>query len=500
MKRRKFALSWGRKIFFGISWPLSTSLTLVYLRSFILPETATDWFYFLMTLIGDIGVLNAAFYFLLYCPIALIFPTYYIARIWSLILVLVLNLFILLDAISFSSYHLHIYSYLSELYFSEGLHHLIGSLSGFGILVAGLVVMAGLIWIRGEMIWRGMQARFSNPISNWYLLLIALSLGVGKLLFHYGDIHPKFAELFPLNLNFSRVERDFHENRKFYYPRGNLECSGKQSPNVVLIVFKELGKEKFTQEDMPRFHHIKRHGLNFNDHVTSAEPENGAFTLFYSVPASYQKSVGTISPAIYSELARRNYLVSEINHHHGSIKDLSEEQYQGELRQWMDDRALETSKPSFLSIMLDRSFGDADRELQQIILNLQKRELLKNTHLIVTAAGSPSDTAPFLWITPDRKSGEFLHPTSHYDIMPSLMQKLWSCRKAFKVASVGRPLDEMERDWVVFSEENSFKIRHLKTKSLIVVEEGSAKAQGTEKSRALVFSALRTMTKFYRPE
>ena len=163
MNRRKFALSWGRKIFFGISWPLSSALTLVYLRSFILPETVTDWFYFLMTLIGDIGLLNVAFYFLLYCPIALISPTYYIARIWSLLLVLALNLFILVDAISFSSYHLHIYSYLSELYLTEGLHHLIGSLSGFGVLVAGLVALALLIWIRGEMIWRGMQGRFSNP-------------------------------------------------------------------------------------------------------------------------------------------------------------------------------------------------------------------------------------------------------------------------------------------------------------------------------------------------
>jgi membrane-anchored protein YejM (alkaline phosphatase superfamily) len=500
MNRRKFAFSWGRKIFFGISWPLSTALTLVYLRSFILPETATDWFYFLMTLIGDIGLLNAAFYFLLYSPVALIFPTYYIARIWSLLLVLVLNLFILVDAISFSSYHLHIYSYLSELYLTEGLHHLIGSLSGFGILVAGLIVMAGLIWIRGEMIWRGMQARFSNPISNWYLLLIAFCLGIGKLLFHYADIHPKFAELFPFNLNFARVEREYHENRKFYYPRGNLECSGKQNPNVVLIVFKEVGKEKFTQEDMPHLFHMKRHALSFNDHVTGHQAETGAFTLFYSVPASYQKSVGSTPPAIYTELSRRNYQMGEINHHHGSMRDLSEEQYQEELRKWMDARTLESSRPYFLSLMLERSPGDADRELQQVVLSLQKRDLLKKTHLIITAAGASTDSVPLLWITPERKSDEFMHSTSHYDLMPTLMQKLWSCRKAFKVASVGRPLEEVERDWVVFSEENSFKVRNFKTKSLLVVDEGAVKAQGNDKGRALIFNALRTMTKFYRPE
>jgi membrane-anchored protein YejM (alkaline phosphatase superfamily) len=500
MNRRKFALSWGRKIFFGVSWPLSLALTLIYLRSFIIPETISDWIYFIITFIGATGLLNGALYFLLYCPVALIFPTYYMLRIWSLLLVLALSLLIVADAISFSSYHLHIYSYLSELYLSEGFHHLIGSLPNFLIFIAGFLVIVGLIWILGEMFWRKMKGRFSNPIRNWYLALIVFCLGIGRFIFHYGEIHPKFAQLFPLNFNFDRVERAYHDNRKFHYPRGDLECTGKENQNVILIVVKELEKNKLTSEEMPGFLHLKYHGLSFNNHLAGNEADAGAFTLFYSVPASYKNSVGAIAPAIYGELRRRNYHLSEINHHYGSIRKLSNEQYKEEFRQWMNHRVVESAKPYFLSLMLESSSADADRELLDIVAALQRKDLLKNTHLIMTGASAASDNVPFLWISPERKSAEFQHPTSHYDLMPTLMQKLWACKKAFNVASIGRPLEETERDWVFISHENFFKIRNYKENSLLLVDEGVVKEEGKERGRSLIFSALQEMTKFYRPE
>src|SRR5205085_8873388 len=110
-------------------------LTIVYLKSFILPSTATDLFYFVTTLIGHTGLLTAIAYFLLYCPVILLLPTYYVSRLWSLVLIVALNLFILIDALSFSHYHLHVYSYISKLVLEFGIDHLLGSNIGLMILL-----------------------------------------------------------------------------------------------------------------------------------------------------------------------------------------------------------------------------------------------------------------------------------------------------------------------------------------------------------------------------
>ncbi len=91
MNRRSFVLSWGRKLFFGFSWPLTSLIALTYLRSYIVPHTTADWAYFIATYVGHFGMLNAIVYFLVYCPIVLLMPSYYISRFWSLILIMSLN-------------------------------------------------------------------------------------------------------------------------------------------------------------------------------------------------------------------------------------------------------------------------------------------------------------------------------------------------------------------------------------------------------------------------
>ena len=81
MNRRQFALSWGRKLFFGLSWPLSIVLALLYARSFILPANGVDWIYYVASIIGQTGLLTVVFYFVLFCPLVMLFPFYYVSRI-----------------------------------------------------------------------------------------------------------------------------------------------------------------------------------------------------------------------------------------------------------------------------------------------------------------------------------------------------------------------------------------------------------------------------------
>lgn len=262
MNRRNFVRSWGRKLFFGISWPLSMALATLYLRSFIFPDSIFDWTYFITTFVAHFGLLNALFYFLLYCPVVQIFPTYYVSRLWSLILIIVLNLFIFTDALSFGTFGLHIYSYISKLLWHEGTHHLFGN-KGLLILGAVTFIFSILVWIRGEMNWRYMQGRFSNPVSNWYLVLVFFFLMIGHGLYGLGFVGEKLSDLFPLNYTIKPEHQKLSQNRTFYYPKTKVICSGKKNPNIVLITLREWSDDQFNAETMPHTYHMLSHGIHF---------------------------------------------------------------------------------------------------------------------------------------------------------------------------------------------------------------------------------------------
>jgi membrane-anchored protein YejM (alkaline phosphatase superfamily) len=502
MNRRKFALSWGRKIFFGISWPLSVVLTLVYLKSFILPSTATDLFYFVTTLIGHTGLLTAITFFLLYCPVVLLLPTYYVSRLWSLFLIAALNLFILIDALSFSHYHLHVYSYISKLVLEFGLDHLLGSNVGLMILLGGVLVLSILIWIRGEMIWRSMQGRFSNPVKNWYLLFIVLCVVISKSLFHYGDIHPKLAETFTLNLNFARPEKSYHDNRRFYYPKGELQCQGKQNPNLVMIVLKEWSMDQFNADSMPKTFHMKKHAMTYLSHrgVTD-EAEAGMFSLIYSLPSAYMSSAKDTLPVLMTELSNRKY---ELVHFmvDPSITDSTSRDTSAmtQFREWTTNRSGEEINSHFILLTLDQHSSLADKDIQEVILQLQKDDILKNSYVLITGKySSNGESIPLLLVSPDRKAGEVQHVTTQYDVIPTLMAKGWGCKKSFKTTGFGESLDHDQRDWFLVTTHEGFRIVDVTNNGVMSVVNGNITTSGSPR-RELIFPALRQLTKFYRPD
>lgn len=498
MNRRRFAFSWGRKLFFGISFPLSLALSLIYLKSFILPQSFGDIVYFITTWVGHFGLLNALVYFILFAPIVFVFPTYYVSRFWSLILILILNLLILVDALSFANYGLHLYSYLSELLLQEGIHHLLGSNVLLTVIGALLFVFAILIWIRGEMIWRYMQGRFSNPVSNWYIVLILICLVVSKSIYHFGGIHPSLAEVFPLNKNFDRQEINQPANKKFYYPSSEISCGGKSNPNIVLVTISEWNNIQVTAESMPFFNHIKNHAHSFTNHQNVADDvTSGYFSLFYSVPAYYQSSLKSEVPAFVAEVTKRSYDVAEF----GS-KDSTDETTYNNLENWFINRSGDEIRPFYLSLRFNGHPQEADKFLQNIVGKLQQEDMLKNTNIIFTGAysGTESNLLPLYWVTNEKKFKEFNNPTTPYDVMPTLMESFWNCKKVFKTASVGEPLEKDEQDWFLISLHDGFGIADLKTKGTTVIRNGKILDSGSGARKELIFQALKKLNSFNKPQ
>lgn len=493
MNKRKFAFSWGRKMFFGFSFPMSLLIGAVYLRSFILPETIADWAFFITSYIGHLGLLNVLFYFVLFCPVIFLMPTYYVSRFWSLFLILLLNVALLLDALSFSSFHFHLYDFLSPELWEAGYNFVKDSQFLLIIFLALILSITVIFWIRGELIWRHMQGRFSNPVKNWYLFLIIVFFVTGKLIYFYQPIDLSLARVLPLHFAFGKTDEVNKDNRKFFYPSSNLVCKGKSNPNIIMLIIKEWSSDQVAPEMMPKITHMKDHAISYTRHLNvSSSSEEGLFSLSYALPSSY-RGLETKSPPVFlKELEKRNYEISSFDPGRNNFQAAD---------QWIENRSGEEIRPFFLSLILNQHPFEVDALIDQFILKLEAAGILRNSEVILTGAypGATAKEIPLFWFRPLRKSSEINHLTTPYDVIPSLMNEIWGCKNVFQAASVGKPLKNEKREWVVASHANGFKIYDFKNNNVLNFSNGRLSVEGNNPRYNLVFPALKLMTKFNRP-
>lgn len=481
MKKKAFVLSWGRKIFFGLGWPLTCLVALSYFSSTIIPQTLMGWLYYIVTFIGHYGLILGLTYFLFYCPVVLLFPSYYISRIWSVVLLLAVNIFIFMDSYFFSKYRYHLDSFLGSLLKEDDSLGIIGVSSEIkiGLLVVGFIVFFTL-WIRGEKTWRQMKARFSNPVKNWYLVLIILCLVTSHLMHAVGDAQgaryiTRISELFPVHYPLTAksllheknwVER-INENERqgykdFYYPAGEMRCSLKGKKNVLFIVLESWRAEDLNESLTPNISHYAFHGTIFRNHFSGGpEASEGYFSLFYGLPPVYEipaLNSGTL-PVFLREMQKadldmRFYQSEGLKSSaffipRGKIKSFSA--IERDLDQLQTQMA-----PFFMSIYLDTgSLQDKDMQVRHVLELFHKYDLNSDTITVITGSHGKSQNSefinsqelrtPLLVIWPGHEKREVGEVTSHYDIVPTIMKEEWNCENDESHFAFGKSLFTTEK-------------------------------------------------------
>lgn len=477
MNRRKFAHSWGRKLFFGISWPLSMVVGCVYLTSFILPQTPVDWVYFALTYIGHFGLLNLITYFLLFAPVTSLMPGYYSSRVWALLLILALNSFIGIDALVFSQYHTHVYDYLLPIFLENRGYIFTNPLALIVFLV--LIFILGIyIWVRGESHWRFMQGRFSNPIKNWYVVLILFFFVVSKVMFYSMNIAPKLGMMLPLDYNnITHAHQDSPDAQSFQNPYEKIQCGENETPNLVLLLIKDWNSENLNSQNLPHLTHFKDHTVSFENHRNVNENSlESEFSLLYSLPGAYINAVSLNENAFLTEAKKKNYsyyslLPGEIN--------FSE----------IVSRTRESGNPFILKINANEL--EADQLIYDMVLEFQKKGLLDKTHFVITGVNSAPGKIPFLYFAPEAKEIVVDEFSSHYDILSSFMKTVWNCKKMPKIEGV-------EKDWYLVSHPVGYKIYDLKEKGSITYDGKKLSTEGHPRTE-LIFSSLKIMNRFFKP-
>lgn len=529
MSKNSFVLSWGRKMFFGLGWALTSVVALSYFQSMLFPTSTVGWLYLLTTFVGHYGMALTLIYFFIYSPVVLIFPSYYISRIWSITLILVFNAFVFFDSYVFVRYRFHLNSFLWDFLQDRNALSAFGftpvKLGLLGFVSVGVLI---LLWVRGEALWRRMGRRFSNPVKNWYLGLILLCFILSNVMHMFIEAKEnkaidKLANLFPLHFPLTAktlisgrgvvgkpvasLEQGYKD---FYYPSEALNCP-KQAPlNILMIVLDQWRPGEFSQELTPNLFHFGSHGEVFVNHLSGGlNPQDGYFSLLYSLPPTYEESVlnARQEPVFLSQLRKTE--MDLLFYNSGAASPLArflpkeKEIYTDYLVSQLAERVERADAPPFFMHVYLGSEGiaDKDRIVNDIVSAFIKHKLVGNTIMMITGASSSELKTPLIVISPEGQRETIQKMTSHYDVLPTLMREEWRCKTSTDKFSFGQNLyAKNETEFHVAGNDQQLMIFDVKKEAMTSIKNGSEVNVTGADAVDITFTldVLNKLTRFYK--
>lgn len=523
-------------MFFGLGCALTLVVALNYFQSMIIPQTFVGWIYFLTTFVGQYGLIISLVYFLIYCPVILIFPSYYVSRIWSIFLILSINLLIFFDSYLFTRYRFHLNSFLWNFLQDRN------ALPAFGLtpFKLGLIVFVTLIvffvlWLRGERLWRTMQLRFRNPVQNWYLVFIFICFTISHLMYMYGDakgsrhitrLSNLFPVYYPLTAKDALKERGIvgHSNseknqgyKDFYYPAEKINCAMKSPKNILLIVLDEWSENEMNPNSTPNLYHYSTHGLLFQNHYSGGlNAVDGYFSLMYSLPPTYTPSVlnQSTEPVFLSQMKKSNFDISFYNLGRPSplTKFLPEEKevFTDYIDSHLNKRdELTMVNPFFMQVFLEGgTITGKDMQVKTIIDQYIQHEQIENTIIVLTGSHSVQTKTPLIVIWPGKKAATISQLTTHYDVVPSIMSEDWKCKNKVSEYSFGKNIfSKHETEIHVAGNYDMLKILNTKDETLTSLNQskgievrdlGSMSVNNEKRDISAILNVLKSLTVFYK--
>lgn len=533
MHRRRFVLSWGRKVFFGFLWPLMSLLALVYFYDFFIPRTFLEIVYYVLSYIGHFGLITSIAYFIFFVPVVALFPAYYVSRIWSYIIIMALLVLLLLDMAIFMQFRMHINPLIIQLVLDNGSRFILGA-NSTGLIAFTLIIFAITVgfWFRGERLWRGMQRKFSNPVSNWYLVLILFCQIFSQLIAHNSSV--KVVTIYPIEWSkfaMSLLKKVPYQDEQVMgdmkYPSRDLSCAPKVKANILFLVVNNWSHKDFSREKTPFLFHLSSHGTTFNHHFSGGEnSESGLFSLLYSLPPTYLKSANenNLSPAILDELNKLSYKSVIVASHDLNFPFKTEKiiapfgmAVVDAWKKWSANFLLENpTHPFFSTLVLDNE-NDLDFHVSSIIQDLYFKRLTQNTVLVVTGASGPTYDkdlvtadevqVPFFIIWPHKRIEETEKTSSHYDVIPTIVKDLWACKNKLSDMGLGASLFNLpdERNYITGSNKGlaifdtkKDLIINFQHSSYEVTDLAMNKLSRSKARKDVILDGLKDLSRFYR--
>jgi membrane-anchored protein YejM (alkaline phosphatase superfamily) len=532
MNQSQHVLAWGRKFFYGIGWFCISLIALNYHQSLILPHTFLGWIYYLTTFTGHYGLLISVVYFFLFLPVIKAFPSFILARAWSLLIILTSCFFLFIDSMIFAQYRFHLNGFIFDLLMGGAAQDIFEfPLISYAIVGTGMLIFFYFVWSYANRLWTIINLNFT-PNKKWYFLMILICLMISNGLHIYGSAMGErsitaLANLFPLHFPLTansllkkvgfipeKNEMLYIDQRSndFYYPHGKMNCNGKDNKNILFIIIDSWRADEMTLDITPGIATYSRQGIILNDHYSgSNNTRGGIFSVFYAMPTTYWDialknqtppvfmeelrtrfynmgifaSASLISPefdrTVFSKVPNLRILTQGNN---SAEKDIN---ITKEWKTWISDHQSQGKKPFFGMLFYDaphsysfpkdfkkdynpiadsinylslnnftdslpylnrhkKSVSFVDTLVKDVIDDLKSKNLLENTIILITSDhgqelndnkknywGHNSNYSlvqvkvPAVLLWPGKKAEIKTDLTSHYDLVPTIMNDLWSC-------------------------------------------------------------------------
>jgi len=329
------------------------------------------------------------------------------------------------------------------------------------------------------------------------------------------------------------------ESSGFYYPQKPLQSDSLfANKNIVIVCIDALRADVVSDSLMPGItNRVQANGTLFTNHWSGGNSTKmGLFSLFYGIPPTYQQYVESnkISPVLVNTMLDKNYamgiftsyklyapaclditaFVKIQNLRLETLVDGPQDVYRKdsalttEWIQWLDtiphDKiffgflfydalSVEGYPPHYKSrVRITSGMNEMQKKFEHyktsvqyldslttvVIDDLQKRDLLKNTIVIITsdhgeeynenglnftghgsAFSKTQMNSPMIVFCPGYEASIITKRTSHYDIVPTLMRKGLGCTSPVKDYSSGSDLFGSETwQWLIGGSYYNFAI------------------------------------------
>lgn len=281
------------------------------------------------------------------------------------------------------------------------------------------------------------------------------------------------------------------------YPLGKINYQRVISPYNILMIVVDDWSVVNQYENMPKFTKFARDHIQFTDHFSASNQSYlGQFSLFYSLDPNYYNSIlAGHKPSVFIDtLSKQRYnlgLFSSDGFSHPlyrhallsnfSMPDAKKQSNIETANQWLawyaEQQKLDKDAAWFSIIQYKISKQDEshvnqqmkmlDSAISEVTDTLQKNNELDHTIIIITASNTTQSAkhksnfdrksliVPLVVAWPNKNSEIITTPTSHVDIIPTLMQDALNVTSTSKHYSQGNNLfSDNQRKWLIAGNEN----------------------------------------------
>ncbi|MFY7994028.1 MAG: DUF3413 domain-containing protein [Bacteriovoracaceae bacterium] len=515
--QRRIALVWGRKFFFSYGLLSLLGVGLLFFQHLGKPESVLAWIYLITSFLGHFGMMIVLGFFVLYTPLVWISPGYYWSRFWASSIITTLVAVMGFDAVIVAQYRWHFYELLTlnrHLSFDDIL-----LATGLNTIFFGSIIVFWIfLFVIGEKLWRHLQRRFSQTVSNWYLYPIIGCFLISNLLHLVADYRGNqelavYDDTFTfqasptakkvltkLGLQKGTIESDEIPHHPFFYPKGQLKCDLNPTKNLFVILVPAWTTSQFTDSENEVLSHYASHGQVFEEnYLGTNNPQEGLFSFFYGLPTFYMQGfTQTKTPAVFLEKLEESGMDSSILAIGAGAEFLSTStKYKKigsnqELVQVAKNKLsslVPGSRFAIFSILDNSVYSNTEVIVKELMEELVSKKLVKETHIIVASISSPDAKAPLFTLFSNREDQVVTHFSQMIDVVPSLMKDYFKCKNSYSDFSLGNNIWEEKDKNIMF---NGFK------NNLSILSFDESKKALVELEKQDYLKELKTLTFFYK--